>query len=100
VDDSGLFLGVGAGDAQNEVRVSAGQIAGGVVGSLAAALAIAAGLVFLLILRRKDNPSCHEEGVEAPNADEFEEFSEVLSEVNESFDEGMEESVLLSRGGK
>jgi hypothetical protein len=81
--------------------LSAGQIAGGVVGSLAAALGIAAGLIFMLILRRKRDahePSCHEAEVEDLEGDTADYFSEVLTEGCSSFSDDMDEMFLRSCG--
>jgi hypothetical protein len=97
--ESDVWPGLGAGEAQQAGSLSAGEIAGGVVGSLGAALGLAAGVIFLLILRRKRDapgPSCHESCVETPEGDTFEEFSEVFSEVNGSFDEAPDEALHLS----
>jgi hypothetical protein len=88
---SDLWPELRAGEAQQAGELSAGQIAGGVVGSLTAALGIVAGLVFLLILRRKrkEEPSCPKD--RAPGAYNSEEFSEQLTQLNGNFDEDLDE---------
>jgi hypothetical protein len=91
----------GAGDAQQKGELSAGKITGGVVGSLAAALCIAGGLVFLLLFRRKrqaPEPSCHETTVENVSADPSDGVSECLSHGCGSFDEFTDEAFCVAGG--